>query len=69
MPLARWSLSELQSQVLTPNDFASLTDEMAGEIRARYVPRRTMHSLAKYYNVARVTVWNVVHGVTWKHVA
>jgi len=42
---------------------------MAGEIRARYVPRRTMHSLAKYYNVARVTVWNVVHGVTWKHVA
>ena len=26
VPLARWSLSELQSQVLTPNDFASLAD-------------------------------------------
>lgn len=49
---------------------AKLTEEDVRSIRRDYVPRANggTLALAKRYGVSRTAIWNLLHGVSWKHV-
>lgn len=52
------------------NGFARLTDEQAGNIKARYSRRRiTYKMLAAEYGVSWHTIRAIINGRGWKHVA
>ncbi len=46
---------------------AKLTETQVIEIRNRHAAGEFQNHLALEFNVARVTVWALVHGLTWKH--
>lgn len=46
---------------------SKLTDDAVREIRTTY-PKLTMQALADYFNVSLVTVWQVIHRKTWRHI-
>ena len=51
---------------------AKLTESDVIEIRAAYedeINRITLAQLALDYGVSTTVIWNVVHGLTWRHVA
>ncbi len=49
---------------------AKLTDEIVAEIRHRFTGRRGEQvALANEFGVSPSTVWQIVHGVWWRHVA
>ena len=47
---------------------AKLTEELVTEIRSRHTAGESIRKLAKDYPVSRVSIRNVVHRKTWKHV-
>lgn len=48
---------------------AQLTADDVREIRRRYARGESQRSLARSYGVSQGSVWGVVHGKTWRHVA
>ena len=45
--------------------WAKLTEEQVIEIRSRYAQGWSRVALAAEYNVARMTIWEIVNGKTW----
>lgn len=48
---------------------AKLTDDKVRSLRSAHAAGATYFSLAREYNLDRVTVTNAIKGITWKHVA
>lgn len=46
---------------------AKLTDAKVLEMRHRFAADETAAGLADVFGVSQATAWNVIHGVTWKH--
>ncbi len=52
------------------NGSSRLNDEQIRNIRKLHSSgAETQKLLAKRYGVARVTIWKIVHGLSWKHIA
>ena len=46
---------------------STLTEAQVLEMRGRFAAGGTAKGLAPDYGVSQATAWNVIHGVTWKH--
>lgn len=51
------------------NNNSRLTEDLVKEIRARYASGESALKLSRDYPVSRVSIGNVVHRKTWKHVS
>jgi NUMOD4 motif/HNH endonuclease len=50
------------------NHQSKLNEQSVREIRTRRAAGQSMQSIADAHGVTLVTIWQVIHGVTWRHI-